>query len=232
VILLPVSSVACSRNSKIFKEDTTTSWDWLFYPEKRGSKFLRNVSTYLFNYMVLYPTRPYSLYYYYYYYYSVFFHFDGLGSSACSHSKLINSENWKLYKFNMTPWTNHQLTYTRQHKQNKRRQTSISRPGFEPTTPVSERPKTFHALYHTASVIGYCLLLRTSNVSLCFNSRLFQEFWIYFIPRSNLVRNFKQALQPLNLKSICEPNEFLQTNFIPEITECIKNVSFHYIYSA
>jgi hypothetical protein len=41
-------------------------------------------------------------------------------------------------------------TYT----QNKRTQTSTSRLGFEPTTPVFERAKTVHALDSVTNVVG------------------------------------------------------------------------------
>jgi hypothetical protein len=44
---------------------------------------------------------------------------------------------------------------TRQHKQNKRTQTSMSQVGFEPTIPASVRSKTIHALDRAAAVIGY-----------------------------------------------------------------------------
>jgi hypothetical protein len=39
--------------------------------------------------------------------------------------------------------------------QNKHRQTSMPRVGFEPTIPAFERAKTVHALDHTATVIGW-----------------------------------------------------------------------------
>jgi hypothetical protein len=48
-------------------------------------------------------------------------------------------------------------TYTGQYKQNKRRQTSMSLVGFEPTIPVFERAKTFHALDRAATVTGHFL---------------------------------------------------------------------------
>jgi hypothetical protein len=38
--------------------------------------------------------------------------------------------------------------------QNKRKQTSMPREGFEPTIPASERTKTVHALDRAATVIG------------------------------------------------------------------------------
>jgi hypothetical protein len=45
-------------------------------------------------------------------------------------------------------------TSTGQHRENKRRQTSMPRVGFEPTIPVFEREKTFHAVDCAATVIG------------------------------------------------------------------------------
>jgi hypothetical protein len=45
-------------------------------------------------------------------------------------------------------------TYTGQHRQKKREHTSMPRVGFEPTTPVLERAKTFHALDCVATVTG------------------------------------------------------------------------------
>jgi hypothetical protein len=44
--------------------------------------------------------------------------------------------------------------HTRQHKQNKRTQTSMPQVGFEPTIPVFERAKTVHALDPADTVIG------------------------------------------------------------------------------
>jgi hypothetical protein len=44
-------------------------------------------------------------------------------------------------------------TYTGQHKENKRKQTSMPRGGFELTIPGFEREKTFHALDREATVI-------------------------------------------------------------------------------
>jgi hypothetical protein len=45
-------------------------------------------------------------------------------------------------------------TYTGQPKHNKRRQASMPWVGFEPTIPVFERAKIFHALDYAATVIG------------------------------------------------------------------------------
>jgi hypothetical protein len=54
-------------------------------------------------------------------------------------------------------------TYTEQHKENKRIQTSMPRVGFEPTIPVFERAKRVHVLDGAATVIdtgsGLLLLL-------------------------------------------------------------------------
>jgi hypothetical protein len=65
-----------------------------------------------------------------------------------------------LYTVRRTLWTGdqpvarplpaHRTTQT----QNKRTQTSMPRVGFEPTTPVFERPKKVHALDRAAAVMG------------------------------------------------------------------------------
>jgi hypothetical protein len=44
--------------------------------------------------------------------------------------------------------------YRATQTQNKHTQTSMLEVGFEPTIPVFERAKTFHALYRAATVIG------------------------------------------------------------------------------
>jgi hypothetical protein len=56
-----------------------------------------------------------------------------------------------LIDVGMTPRTGDQpchkaATYTGQHKQKKRGLTSMPRVGFEPTSPLFDRAKTFHAL--------------------------------------------------------------------------------------
>jgi hypothetical protein len=48
------------------------------------------------------------------------------------------------------PLPTHRTTQT----ENKRTQTSRPRVGFEPTTPVFERPKMVHGLDHAATMIG------------------------------------------------------------------------------
>jgi hypothetical protein len=59
-----------------------------------------------------------------------------------------------------TPWTGDQPvarplpTYRTIQTQNKRKQTSMPRVGFETTVPVSEREKTIHASDRGATVIG------------------------------------------------------------------------------
>jgi hypothetical protein len=45
-------------------------------------------------------------------------------------------------------------TYTGQHKQKKRRQTSMPRVRFEPAIPEFERAETFRALDSRVTVIG------------------------------------------------------------------------------
>jgi hypothetical protein len=54
-------------------------------------------------------------------------------------------------------------TYTGQHKQNKRRQTSMPRVGFELMIPLFERAKTVHTLDRAATVIGEMLTQSHSN---------------------------------------------------------------------
>jgi hypothetical protein len=57
-----------------------------------------------------------------------------------------------------THWTVDHPDAEPQPTQNKSRQTSISRVGFEPTIPVLERTKTFHSLDCATAVI-HCNLL-------------------------------------------------------------------------
>jgi hypothetical protein len=52
------------------------------------------------------------------------------------------------------------INCTGQHKQNKRKQTTMPQVEFEPTTPVFEQGKTVRALDRAANVIG-------SHKSLC-----------------------------------------------------------------
>jgi hypothetical protein len=53
----------------------------------------------------------------------------------------------------ISPTQGRYVHWTTQTK-NKRRQTSIPCVGFEPTIPVFERSRTFHALDRAATVIG------------------------------------------------------------------------------
>jgi hypothetical protein len=63
-----------------------------------------------------------------------------------------------LYTVGTTPWKGtspSQGRYTQyKHTQNKRTRTSMSRVGFETTTLVFERAKTFHGVDREATVIG------------------------------------------------------------------------------
>jgi hypothetical protein len=43
---------------------------------------------------------------------------------------------------------------TQENTHREKKQTSMPRVGFEPTIPVFERPKTFHALNGEATMIG------------------------------------------------------------------------------
>jgi hypothetical protein len=66
---------------------------------------------------------------------------------------------WILQTVGRTPWTRYQpvarpLPTQKTQTQKKRRQTSITLVGFQPTILVFERAKTFHALDRTAIVIG------------------------------------------------------------------------------
>jgi hypothetical protein len=69
-----------------------------------------------------------------------------------------------LYTVGRTPWTEDQPvarslpTHRRTETQNKLTQISMSRMGFEPTSPVFERAKTVHSLDRAATVIGLHLL--------------------------------------------------------------------------
>jgi FAD synthase len=49
--------------------------------------------------------------------------------------------------------------------QNKHKQTSMLRVGFEPTIPAFERAKTFHVLDRAATVVGYCSVLLSLKTS-------------------------------------------------------------------
>jgi hypothetical protein len=65
-----------------------------------------------------------------------------------------------LYTVYRTPWTGDEPvlrslpTHRTTQTQNKLRQTSMPRMGFEPTTPAFERAKTVHALDRATTVIG------------------------------------------------------------------------------
>jgi hypothetical protein len=78
--------------------------------------------------------------------------------SPCGSWPLFQSLN--PYTIGRTPWTGDQHlerrlpTHGTTQTQNKRRQTSMSRVGFEPTIPVFERVKTVHASDRAATVIG------------------------------------------------------------------------------
>jgi hypothetical protein len=60
-------------------------------------------------------------------------------------------DNWSLDEWSARRKA---ATYTGQHKHNKRRQTSMPLAGFQPTTPVFKRAKTFHTLDRAATVTG------------------------------------------------------------------------------
>jgi hypothetical protein len=66
-----------------------------------------------------------------------------------------------LYIVGMTPWMRDQPfakpppIYRTTQTENKSTQTFMARVGFETTIPVFERAKTFHALDHASTVIGF-----------------------------------------------------------------------------
>jgi hypothetical protein len=88
-----------------------------------------------------------------------FIYLNGLGSLTCAHLELNISDVMNFIDSqydSLDEWSARRkaATYTGQHKQNKRRQTSVPRVGFEPTIPVFHRTMTFHALDSAATVIG------------------------------------------------------------------------------
>jgi hypothetical protein len=66
---------------------------------------------------------------------------------------LISTQSVRLLGRGISP-SHSRYLHTEQHKQNKRTLTSMPRVGFEPTTPVFERAKTFYALDSIATAIG------------------------------------------------------------------------------
>jgi hypothetical protein len=60
-----------------------------------------------------------------------------------------------------TPWTGDRPVAAQ--TQNKRRQTSMSRVGFEPTNPVFKQAKTFYTLDSATTMIGCKLILPHTN---------------------------------------------------------------------
>jgi hypothetical protein len=71
------------------------------------------------------------------------------------------------------PWTGGQpchkaTTYTGQHKQKKRGQTSMPRVGYESTIPVVERAIAFHALDRAATAIVIIKLNLQNYFLFCF----------------------------------------------------------------
>jgi hypothetical protein len=87
-----------------------------------------------------------SLCVYYYYYY---------GSTALCWAVAAFSVSWSYTQSaGLTGRGNRPSQGLYLRTQNKRRETSMPRVGFEPTIPAFERAKTIHALDHAASVIG------------------------------------------------------------------------------
>jgi hypothetical protein len=76
-----------------------------------------------------------------------------------------------LYTVSRTPWTEDQLvarplpTHRTTQTQNKRRQISTPRVGFEPMVPVFEREKTVHALDRESTMIGAIRVGHSKNGS-------------------------------------------------------------------
>jgi hypothetical protein len=92
--------------------------------------------------------------------YKYFFYTDGLGFLGCSRSELI-MKFWILQRVGRTTWTVDQpdarlLPHRTTQTQNKSRQISMLRFGFEPTIPVYEGARTFHAFDRAATIFGSC----------------------------------------------------------------------------
>jgi hypothetical protein len=68
-----------------------------------------------------------------------------------------------LYTVGRIPWKEDPLRKAATYTQNKRRQTSVPRVEFEPTTPGFERAKKDHALGRAATVICRCFIMRKLN---------------------------------------------------------------------
>jgi hypothetical protein len=77
-------------------------------------------------------------------------------NSSFHFSFLILGQSAGLLGRGISPTQSHYLHRTTQ-TQSRRRQTSMPWVEFEPTIPVFERAKTFHALVRAATVIGHCL---------------------------------------------------------------------------
>jgi hypothetical protein len=81
------------------------------------------------------------------------------GSTALCWTLAAFSVSWSFYTVRRTPWTGDQpiarplSTHGTAQTQNKRRQTSMPRVGFEPMIPVFERAKKVYALDRAATVI-------------------------------------------------------------------------------
>jgi hypothetical protein len=73
-----------------------------------------------------------------------------------------------IYIVSRNPWTGDQLpTHRATQTQNKRRQTSMPRVGFESMTPVFERAKTVYTLHRAATVIGLPLFTLCKYINTC-----------------------------------------------------------------
>jgi hypothetical protein len=77
-----------------------------------------------------------------------------------------------------------------EHKQNKHKQTSMPRLGFEPTIPVFERANTFHALDRAATVIGNSFVITYINTYTLVYTCITHILIVLFIVRNLHIKIF------------------------------------------
>jgi hypothetical protein len=124
---------------------------------------------------------------------------------------------WPLFSFlifytvGKTPWTGDQPfvrplpTHTRQHKQNKHKQTSILQVGFEPTIPAFERAKTVNTLDSAATAVGMqSITLRTCLIC---------ALWVSFC------------------NSVAVHSSLLLPSELPELRKILIRSSFSFLFS-
>jgi hypothetical protein len=109
------------------------------------------------------------------------------GSRALVHLGCLFFSFLILYTVCRIPWTGDQPvakqlpTHRTTQTQNKHKQTSILRVGFEPMIPVFERVKTVHALDRSATVIGTRLCHQIENRWCSLNSHTNIRMMIRFL---------------------------------------------------